>query len=207
MKNKYYLLFSSILILTGCSSVKESKYSVIEKDGSLEVRDYAPQIIAETAIDGTLENAGNKAFGRLFSYISGNNQSQAKIAMTAPVSQQASEKISMTAPVSQKKKDDKWLISFMMPVSYTMKTIPKPKDSRVFIRQIPEQRIAAIRYSGSWSAEAYNKNKSALESWIKKKEFIISDEPVWARYNSPFTLWFLRRNEVLIPIKKLSPLP
>jgi len=190
MKKLYYFLSIVLLATTGCSSVdvKEAKYKVIEKDGKFEVRDYDPQILAETIIEGSLEDAGNKAFNRLFKYISGNNQSSTKIAMTAPVGQQ--------------KKDDKWLISFMMPVFYTMKTIPKPKDSRVYIRLVPNQRIASVRYSGFWSEGGYNENKSALESWIKKKGFIIIGDPIWARYNSPFTLCFLRRNEVLIPLKK-----
>lgn len=203
MKKHYYLLFFLILLVTGCSSVnvKEAKYKVLEKDGKFEIRDYAPQILAETLTEGTLENAGDKAFNRLFKYISGNNKSQTKITMTAPVSQEAaSEKIKMTTPVGQQKQNDKWLVSFMMPESYTMKTIPKPKDSRIIIRYIPAKRIAAVRYSGFWSKKNYLKNESDLKSWMEKKKLIGTGEPIWARYNPPFALWFLRRNEILIQL-------
>ena len=201
MKKQYYLLFLLILLTAGCSSVdvKEAKYKVIEKDGKFELRNYAPQILAETLTDGTLEDAGNKAFKRLFKYISGNNLSQSKIAMTAPVSQEAvSEKIKMTAPVGQQRQNNKWLVSFMMPESYTMKTIPRPKDSRIRIRQVPARRMAAVRYSGFWSEKNYFENEAALKSWMKKQKLTGTGEPVWARYNPPFTLWFLRRNEILI---------
>ena len=203
MKRQYYIICFLILITTGCSSVdvKEAKYDVLEKDGKFEIRDYAPQIIAKTTIEGTLENAGDKAFNRLFKYISGNNKSNLKIAMTAPVSQEiASEKIKMTAPVAQQKLDDKWVVSFMMPTSYTIKSMPKPKDSRIRIRQIAVQRMAAVRYSGFWSEKNYLKNKSELESWIRNKKLTAISTPIWARYNSPFTLWFLRRNEILIQV-------
>lgn len=183
--------------------VKEAKYDVLEKDGKFEIRDYAPQIIAKTTIEGTLENAGDKAFNRLFKYISGNNKSNLKIAMTAPVSQETpSDKIKMTAPVAQQKLNDKWVVSFMMPAFYTMKSIPKPKDSRISIRQIPVRQMAAVRYSGFWSEKNYLKNKSELQSWMRKKKLTAIGAPIWARYNSPFTLWFLRRNEVLIQLDR-----
>ena len=121
--------------------------------------------------------------------------------MTAPVSQQAvSEKIDMTAPVGQQRSGDKWQISFMMPASYTIETLPKPLDPKVSLLQVPSRRIAAIRYTGFWSEEGYLRNEAALQSWMEKKGLKAIGEPVWARYNAPFSLWFLRRNEILIPI-------
>ena len=182
-------------------AIEEAPYKVVQASGIFEVRDYEPHILAETLVDGTLEDAGNKAFRRLFNYISGANHTRSSIAMTAPVSQESSgQKISMTAPVSQQASAGKWAVSFMMPDSYTLATLPVPDDSSITLRQVPARRMAAIRYSGTWSEKNYLEYKERLESWIRENGLEISGEPVWARYNPPFTLWFLRRNEILIPV-------
>ena len=192
------------LMLTGTNTAmatEEAPYTVIKSDDIFELREYAPQILAEIIVDGELEGAGSKAFRPLFGYISGDNKARSKIAMTAPVSQeQQGEEIAMTAPVSQQRVQGKWAVSFMMPATYTMETLPTPVDPRIALRQVPARRVAAVRYSGLWSEEKYLLHKAKLEKWITANRFTVSGEPVWARYNSPFTLWFLRRNEVLIPV-------
>jgi len=200
----------SMFISATTMATEEAEYTVFLKEENLEVRLYEPHIVAETVVDKEFEDAGSEAFGRLFKYISGNNQAQQEIAMTAPVGQVAegqeieSQEIDMTAPVGQTQVDGKWVVSFMMPGSFTMQTTPKPRDERIIIRQVPERTMAAIEYSGFWSKSGYQKNKSRLEDWIDKKGFIIQGKPVWARYNAPFMPWFLRRNEVLIPIDHLQ---
>jgi effector-binding domain-containing protein len=182
-------------------ATEEAPYTVIRSEGNFELREYPPLIVAETIVDGELEGAGNKAFRPLFRYISGANKSRDKIAMTAPVSQeQKGEKISMTAPVSQQRVQGKWAVSFTMPASYSMKTLPTPDDPNIKLRQVPARRMAAVRYSGSWSEKKYLQNKENLEKWIKASRLTVTGEPVWARYNAPFTPWFMRRNEILIPV-------
>jgi len=182
-------------------AIEEAKYKVVEKDNKFEIRDYAPHILAETIVEGDLEEAGNKAFNRLFRYISGDNRSRKKVAMTAPVSQQPmGEKIKMTAPVEQRRVKENWSISFMMPSSYTLKTLPEPEDPNITLRQVPTRRMAAVRYSGFWSEKRYLRYKLELESWIQERGLTAVGDPIWARYNPPFTLWFLRRNEILIPV-------
>lgn len=181
---------------------EEAKYTVIMKEGSYELRQYDPHIIAETVADGDFDKAGNEGFRRLFRYISGENQKKQFIAMTTPVSQEAgSEKIAMTVPVSQERTGDQWRIAFVMPSEYTMETLPQPVDPKVSLRQVPAHRMAAITYSGTWSWERYEEHKALLEAFIQKQKLNRLGEPVLARYNSPFTLWFLRRNEVLIPVQ------
>jgi effector-binding domain-containing protein len=182
-------------------ATEEAPYAVIKTDDIFELREYPPQVIAEIIVEGDLEGAGNKAFRPLFRYISGDNKSRGKIAMTAPVSQeQKGEKISMTAPVSQLSVQGKWAVSFTMPASYTMETLPTPDDSNIKLRQVTPRRVAAVRYSGFWSEEKYLLHKEKLEKWIKDNRYTVTGEPVWARYNPPFTLWFMRRNEILIPV-------
>ena len=191
----------TILGARDAMATEEAVYNVVTTDGAFEIRDYAPHVVAETLVEGTLEEAGNKAFDKLFRYISGGNRSRENVAMTAPVSQQSKgEKIAMTAPVTQQRVREQWAVSFMMPATSTLATLPAPEDSQVTLRQVPARRIAAVRYSGSWSEEGYLRHKAELESWMRTKGLAGAGDPQWARYNSPFSLWFLRRNEILIPV-------
>ncbi len=203
---KHFLQIAAVasLMTIGASNAmatEEAKYDVIKKDNAFEIREYAAHIIAETVVGGNMEDAGNKAFQLLFGYISRGNQSRAKVAMTAPVSQQPKgEKIKMTAPVGLQRDSDGWVVSFTMPASYTLESLPEPNDPKVTLRQVPAQRMAAVRYSGFWSEKRYLQHKLELESWIQRMNLTIVGDPIWARYNPPFTPWFLRRNEVLIPV-------
>lgn len=181
--------------------VEEAPYVVEKKDGDVEVRQYAPQVVAEIIVDGTMEDAGNKAFRPLFNYISGANRTQGKIAMTAPVGQQAEgQQIAMTAPVGQKAVSNQWAVTFTMPTNFTLATLPVPTDQRVRLRAIPARRMAAVRYSGTWSQKRYVRNLARLREWMKVNGLIATGDPVWARYDPPFTPWFMRRNEILVPI-------
>ncbi len=206
MKHSIGIVLVAAFILIGARNTmatEEAKYTVVKKDNSFEIRDYAPHVLAEIIVEGELENAGSKAFNSLFRYISGDNHTRNKVAMTAPVSQQpVSQKINMTAPVGQQRVDNKWAVSFMMPDSYTLETLPVPDNSNVTLRQVPAHRIASVRYSGFWSEKSYLENKSQLETWINKNKLLIVGDAVWARYDAPFTPWFLRRNEILIPVAK-----
>lgn len=208
IKRSIQIVIAVMVIIIGAidtMAIEEAKYKVLEKDNRFEIRDYAPHILAETIVEGDLEEAGNKAFNRLFRYISGDNRSRKKVAMTAPVSQQPmGEKIKMTAPVGQRRVQEKWAVSFMMPASYTIETLPEPEDQNITLRQVPARRMASVRYSGFWSEKRYLKYKSELLSWIHERGHSIVGDPVWARYNPPFTPWFLRRNEILIPITTVT---
>ena len=147
-----------LVITTGIQkamAVEEASYVLISKDKAFEIREYTPHVVAETLVEGNMQNVSNKAFMKLFRYISGSNVSRSKVAMTAPVSQQVTgEKIPMTAPVGQQQVDEKWLISFMMPKSYSLTTLPQPQDTSITLRQVPAQRMAVLRYSGMWSEKS-----------------------------------------------------
>ena len=200
----YILLTLSLFYLSSCVTVgiEKAKYTVIEKEGKFEIRQYPSYTIAETIVEDSFDNAGNIAFRRLFDYISGQNRSKESIAMTAPVNQvDSSEKIAMTAPVNQQKSEDMWSVSFIMPSKYTIKTLPQPLDPNITLREIPPCKMAALRYSGTWSRKRYEAKKSLLEQFISNKKLQIIGEAIFARYDPPFQLWFLRRNEVLIPVE------
>ncbi|MBN2570412.1 MAG: heme-binding protein [Deltaproteobacteria bacterium] len=182
--------------------IEKPKYTVLDKQGKFELRHYPSYLIAETVVDSDFKEAGNIAFGRLFKYISGHNRKQESISMTAPVSQtNTSEKIAMTAPVNMQQTEGKYAVSFLMPSRYTLETLPEPLDDSVVIKEIPPQKIAAIRYSGTWSQERYEAQKASLQEFLQTNGLVPTGEPVFARYDPPFQIWFLRRNEVLIPVE------
>jgi len=179
-------LGTNLLLAGWANGLEEPVYTVQEKRGDFELRRYEPYIVAETLVDGDAESAGNKAFRRLFAYISGENGSK--------------EKISMTAPVGQQKAGTKWRVTFVMPPASAMGALPRPLDPEVILRGVPGGSVAALSYSGSWNRERYQEKERGLKDIIAERGLKQVGEPVWARYNSPFSLWFLRRNEVLIPV-------
>ena len=195
---------ATVAVLTSSTAmaIEEPSFKVLEKDGSFELREYAPQVVAETRVEAAFEDAGSIAFQRLFRYIRGNNVAQQKIAMTAPVTQSRGEKIAMTAPVSQVADGRAFLVAFTLPATYTLATAPRPLDPTVRIRAVPAQLVACWRYSGRWTASNYRDNEVLLRERVKARGLIAQGEPVLARYNPPFTPWFMRRNEVLIPVAR-----
>jgi hypothetical protein len=198
-----FLSLSLLLVAKSAMAIEKAKYTVLEKEGDFEIRKYDPQIVAETFVEGDVEEVGNEGFRRLYAYISGQNTKKQSISMTAPVTQKAgSEKIAMTAPVGQERKDNRWRITFLMPAEYALETLPEPNDERVILVQEPGRLMAAVKYSGTWSEDGYEENRVLLEEYIQKRGLTKTGAPVWARYDPPFMPWFLRRNEVLIPVEK-----
>lgn len=197
-----------LIMLTGfflggaVMAIEEPSFEVIKKTESYEVRSYPKILVAETMVEGDFGDAGNLAFRVLADYIFGNNQSQTKIAMTAPVTQEApSEKIAMTAPVTLEGKGPRqFQVQFVIPSTYTLETLPKPKDSRVTLRELPPRKVAVYRYSGSWGEEKYQRKLSEFRTMLSQDGLSVQGEPIFSRFDSPFRLWFLRRNEIWLPI-------
>jgi effector-binding domain-containing protein len=202
------VLFAASVFFAGneVMGVEEARFTVLEKDKEFELRQYETQIVAETLVEGNFEEVGNQGFRRLFAYISGNNQKTQSIPMTAPVTQEAGGvKITMTAPVGQERVGEKWRITFLMPSQFTMETLPIPLDPNIRLKIIPGRLMATIRYSGTWSKKNFQANETQLLTWIAQHGLKPGGEPVWARYNPPFTPWFMRRNEILIPVERIQP--
>ena len=192
----------SFMLTVELSAIETVKYEVLKTDGVFETRQYEAHILAEVEVSGTAKEAGNKAFGLLFKYISGANELESEISESPEMQQQKkSVKIAMTAPVNQEKNGEKWLVSFVMPSQYTLETLPKPTNNKVKLKQVEPRKMVAIRYSGTWSEKRYIAHKKKLEDWVSQESLESTGEAIWARYNSPFSLWFMRRNEVILPIK------
>lgn len=186
-------------------AIEKPKYTVIEQEEDFELRRYEPYIVAETMVEGDFSEVGSEGFRRLAGYIFGKNRKRESIDMTAPVNQEpSSETIAMTAPVGQEPHDGKWRITFTMPAEYTLESLPEPLDARVELKREPGRLIAAIRYSGTWSKDRYEEQEARLKSLVAERGLKAVGEPIFARYNPPFALWFLRRNEVLIPVEQTA---
>ena len=200
------LLFSSGCSLVGINNVEEAAYTVLSKDDNFELRNYEPMVIVETTIDDDFDNAGNKAFRRLFAYISGNNISNSEIAMTVPVIADQVEtspgtEIAMTAPVLQESSQGGWRYAFVLPADLTIDTAPEPVEDNVRLAQIPAMKVAVVQFSGFSSEESMQNKTSELNDWISANDLTPLSEPRWAGYNPPWTIPFLRRNEVMIDVQ------
>jgi hypothetical protein len=205
------------LLLTACNAamaIEEPAYSVVHRYDGFEVRRYAPYLVAETLVSAAAEDAGNQGFRILAAYIFGQNQGARSIAMTAPVAQSPST-IAMTAPVVQTASPAAvapaalapaalapaaFAIQFAMPAGWTLATLPRPNDARVTLREIPARTVAVIRYSGTWSQSRYSEQLAMLRQDLAREGLRTHGDPIWARYDAPWKPWFLRRNEIWLPL-------
>ena len=157
-------------------------------------------ILAEVTLEGSRKESISAGFRLLADYIFGNNLVEERIAMTAPVQQERSQQIAMTAPVQQQEVDGAWKVHFVMPSQYSLETLPKPRDKRVSLIQIPTKRYIVITFSGTSSDANINEHEQRLKAFIQANKLLTVGSPKYAFYNPPWTLPFLRRNEILIEL-------
>lgn len=183
---------------------EQQPYDVVERYPAFELRRYPLHVVAEICVDGSFEDAGNRAFRALFGYITGQNESAHTVAMTAPVVQEAArpEKIAMTAPVAQSQTaEGGYAIAFVLPATLTAETAPVPTNPQVRIRAVPEQLAAAAQYSGRWTEAAYRRQLADLASAVSLTGLLPVGAARFARFDPPFKPWFLRRNEVVQDVR------
>lgn len=170
-------------------------YHVEERIGEIELRRYERYLVAETLVEGPLERAGNGGFRVLAGYIFGGNKTE----------DGGSTKIAMTTPVIQDRVGDQFRVRFMMPNRFTDESLPTPNDPRVTITEVGPERLAAIRYRGRWNSGGYEHHLQKLRDGLEHAGRSTVGEPIWARYDPPWTPWFLRRNEVLVALDDQAP--
>lgn len=214
------VLLTSALLLSGAAmATEEPNYTVLKQTEHFELRRYESQLVAQTWVSGDQDAASRAGFKVLADYIFGNNTApsgeSSKISMTAPVAMQfeakqsttkkngGSQKIAMTAPVSikqehQQQNDGKWRVQFTMPSQYSMQTLPKPNNPDITIIEVPPQTYGVIKFSGLAGTEKVAAKTAELQSWMQMQKLTIIGTPELARYNPPWTLPFMRRNEVMI---------
>jgi hypothetical protein len=178
-------------------ATEEPEYRVVKAYAGFEVRQYAVYTVAELAVPGPAGDAGKQAFPILADYIFGKNKGERKLAMTAPVTQTVVPvKLEMTAPVTQTAAPGGFLVQFVLPRGVTVGSAPEPLDARVQLREVMPDQVAVIRYSGFWSESNYSDHLATLQAALRAADLSWTGEAVYARYNAPFTPWFMRRNEI-----------
>jgi hypothetical protein len=175
-------------------------YAVEHTDGTVEVRRYPPQLVAEVTVDGDRSTAAGRGFRILAGYIFGGNTGAGKIAMTTPVTQEPA-KIAMTTPVTQSGRDGQWTVRFGMPGSYTLDTLPKPKDDRIRFAETPEDRVVVITFSGLPTAGNLAEKADELRRAVARMGLNVTGDAFYMFYDSPFTLPWNRRNEVALHLR------
>jgi hypothetical protein len=181
---------------------EEPSFTVSLAECDFEVRDYPAMVVAEVSVTGERKEAASKGFRLLAGYIFGGNTAKQKIAMTVPVTQAASggETIAMTAPVLQSGGDGNWVIRFIMPRGSTLETLPQPNNPKVHLQAVAPARMAVMRFSGLARQDNIASKTDALWAHIKARHLHAIGLPSLAQYDPPWKLWFLRRNELMIPV-------
>ncbi len=201
----------SALSLFACTAVgvrdtEEPKFTVTGHIGLVEIRQYGARVAAETVVEGEELAARNTGFRRLFDYIAGANHAAAKIAMTAPVTQEpagelAGAKIAMTTPVAQAQDEaGRWRIRFFMPAGSTMAALPSPDDKLVQLVSVPPESMAVLRFAGTPAPGAVAAKTGELVAALEGSAWRPAGAPVAWFFDPPWTLPQLRRNEVAIPV-------
>ena len=165
-------------------ALEEPTFEVIAEFDDIEIRRYDPYIVAEVDVPD-----GNSGFRALAGYIFGDNEQGEKMQMTAPVESRVSD-----VP-------DRYTYSFVMERKYTLDTLPRPENDEIRLLERPERVVAVRRFSGRWTDRNFRRHLDKLLQALEKEGIEPVGEPEQARYNSPFTPSFLRRNEVIIPVE------
>ena len=194
------LLLSTLVLITlpmPSHATEEPEFQIVRSIAGIEVRQYAAYTVAEVVVAGPQGEAGNQAFPILAGYIFGKNKGEKRFAMTAPVTQAAVPvKLEMTAPVTQTATSGGFLVQFVLPKGVTVANAPEPLDERVQLREVPPAQVAVVRYSGFWSESNDSEHLAKLQTALRSAGLTWAGEPVYSRYNAPFTPWFMRRNEI-----------
>ena len=210
-KNMIYTIIIFLVIITLWSiwgffgsRVEQTEYTVVKKMNGYEIREYPAHIVAQTTIKGSYGESMNSGFSIVAGYIFGGNTKKESIAMTAPVvaqNEKVSENIAMTAPVIETIDGDSHIISFSMPRSYTLETLPIPNDTRVKIVMIPTKKYAVMNFSPYRSDARVKNMQEKLFSVLARDEVLVEGNLAYAGYNAPWTPPWMIRNEVLVEIK------
>ncbi len=188
---------------------EQQPYRVVARHPGFELRRYPAHLAAEVLVEGAFDQVTRDAFRPLSAYLTGANRSRRRpgpglVQEAEPglVQEAEPETIPMTAPVVQEEIDRPgcWLVRFVLPAGFTPATLPEPADPRVRTREIPEQLAAAVRFSGRGTAAAFDRRATALGRAVTAARLHPVGAVRYARYDPPWRPWFLRRNEVVLPV-------
>lgn len=186
-------------------AIETPAYTVLQSNrfegNTVELRGYAPYLIAETTVEADdFDEASSEGFRRLAAFIFGENNGNVEMDMTSPVETRRPEKMDMTSPVETTGEPGAWEVRFVMPSKYTLETLPRPNDTRIRIVEVPARTVAALSFSGRWTSSNFAEHTDRLKRFVTRTGLRTQGAPLLARYNMPLTPWFLRRNEILLEV-------
>ena len=188
--NVFLYIFVSLFFSCQVMAIEEPNFKILVDEGELEIRSYDEYLVAETAVEGSFDTASRKGFRRVAGYIFGENKNS--------IGQ--SEKIQMTAPVTVKPDNEGWVLHFVMPSDYDISQLPVPNNNSILLKKIEAHLAAVIIFSGFTTDAKIQDKTEELKVWLEKKDFKIAGPQQIARYNDPFTLPWLRRNEIILRV-------
>jgi hypothetical protein len=194
------IIILAALAGTIMSNVEQPKYKVLRSKGNIQLREYEPMLIAEVDVSGERKDAIRQGFKILADFIFGNNISKKTMERQEPITNELSEKIAMTAPVMQQKHFERWKVRFVMPAKYCVKTVPTPNSKDVILIAVPAKDFAVIRFSGFANDASIKHHTQELEAYIFAEHLKMIGNPIFSFYNPPWTIPFLRTNEVMIEV-------
>ena len=198
-------LVDSAVSVFGVRTAEEPPYEVVDRVGETEIRRYGARFGAETTVRGDRDRAMNQAFSILAKYIFGGNTQKRDIAMTAPVAMDQGRQIAMTAPVATEATGSgEMTMRFYLPPEIMPANAPEPNDKRVKLAEVPAETLAVLRFTGRWGQDAFESRKAELLAGLRSSRWEPQGEPFTQLYDPPFTIPFLRRNEVAVRVAARS---
>jgi hypothetical protein len=189
----------SAVATVGIRTEEQPPYTVVDRVAAVEIRRYGARLAAKIEIEaGDERRPANAAFRALARYFGGANRT--KPARGAASGRHGSERLDMTAPVQMTRGGARTVMRFFMPKGYTRDTAPEPADRRVRVVAVPEETLAVLRFSGRMRASAFATQAETLAAALEGSSWIVSGDPAALIYDPPWTLPFLRRNEVAVPV-------
>ncbi len=188
------LTIAMLYSLPAWAEIEKPNYKVILEKDIFAIRDYASVMVVETEVFSSRREAAGDAFPRLFRYISGENEDNLEISMTSPVAQ----------TLANQNDDDpaeRWMVRFFLPRNMAEENIPLPSEKGVTVSKLKAQRFASVFFRGSQSDKKIEENTAKLKGFITQNGYEVSGRPIYAFYDPPFIPWFLRDNEILLPVK------
>ena len=188
------LTIAIISSLPAWAEIEQPNYKVILEKGIFAIRDYTFVMAVETEVFSSRREAAGDAFRKLFRYITGENEDNLEISMTSPVAQ----------TLANQNDDDpveRWMVRFFLPRNMAEENIPLPSEKGVTVSKLKAQRFASVSFRGSQSDKKIEENTAKLKAFISQNGYEVSGRPIYAFYDPPFIPWFLRDNEILLPVK------
>jgi len=180
-----FLISQAYLIYTQ-KDIETHQYKILKTVDDIEIRKYESALFTSVKLStGDYDKAGKEGFKALGGYIFGSNETQENIAMTSPVNMSLEDSVTM---------------KFMVPKQYDKEDLPKPNQTNIEFKHMPEKTVAAITFGGWANTNKIETYKRTLKQVLDKNNIAYTNNFSFLGYNAPFEV-FNRKNEVIVELK------